>query len=165
MLNKSGKKLRREQIDRTLAESGLRHVQPPHQGWIRDIRDALGMSAQQLANRMGVSQPTVTNMEQAEVAGTVTLGSLQRAASAMRCRLIYAIVPDESLEEVLRSRALEVAERVYARVEHTMALESQAGDPILRQRRVSELADDLVRRLSRDLWLEPQSGNHPRPGG
>lgn len=160
MLNKNGKKIRREQIDRVLAESGIRHVQPPHHGWIRDVRDALGMSAQQLANRMGVSQPTVAKMEQAETSGAVTVGSLQRAAAAMRCRLVYAFVPDETLEEVLRSRALEVAERVYARVEHTMALESQAGDPSLRRKRVAEMADDLVQHLSRDLWLEPQSGGH-----
>lgn len=58
----------------------VKRAKIPECGWIRAIRDALGMTSQQLATRMGVTQPRITELEQAEAAGRVTLSSLQRAA-------------------------------------------------------------------------------------
>lgn len=156
MKSKTSKALRREQLDRSLRENDLRHLPQHKRGWIREVREALGMSAQQLALRMGVSQPTVAKMEKSEAAGTITLQSLKKAGDAMGCRFTYAFVPreQETLEALLRARATEVAARLLDRVEHTMALEAQGADREFRERRVRELADEMVRTLSRDLWQE-----------
>ena len=155
MLTKASKALRREQLDRSLTQSpGLRRLTQPKRGWIREVREILGLSAQQLAARMGVSQPTVAKMEQAEARGAVTLVSLTRAAEAMDCHLVYAFVPRSSFEEILQVRAFEVATRLLDRVGHTMSLEAHGPDAEFQARRVRELADELVRTLSRDLWEE-----------
>src|SRR3981081_63847 len=92
----------------------------PPKGWLRAIRDALGMTTAQLARRLGVSQPRIVELEQSEASGSVTLNTLQRAAEALGCRLIYALVPEQPLEETVRDRATLVAERQLASVEHTM---------------------------------------------
>ena len=86
----------------------------PDQGWIRTIRDALGMSSRQLAARMGVSQPAVSQLERSEVAGRIQLDSLRRAAAALDCELVYSLVPRASLEETLATRARALARRGLA---------------------------------------------------
>lgn len=158
VLTKKPFALRREQIDRALSHTfGLQHPPQPKRGWIRDAREILGLSAQQLAMRMGVSQPTVAKMEQSEIRGSITLASLRKAAEAMNCRFVYAFVPQTSFEDVLRNRAMEAASRLLGRVDHTMALEAQEPDESFRARRVQELADELVRTLSRELWQEGEN--------
>src|SRR4051812_40421450 len=82
----------------------------PPKGWLRAIRDALGMTTAQLARRLGVSQPRIVELEQSEVGGTVTLNTLQRAAEALGCRLVYVLVPERPLAEVVQERARRLAE-------------------------------------------------------
>ena len=86
----------------------------PDPGWIRTIRDALGMSSRQLAARMGLSQPAVSQLERSEVAGRIRLDSLRRAAAALECELVYALVPRVALEETLDTRARALARRDLA---------------------------------------------------
>lgn len=124
----------------------------PSKGWLRAVRDALGMTTSQLARRIGVSQPRITELEQAELSGSVTLNSLQRAADALGCRLVYVLVPDRPLADVVRDRAHLIAEKRLASVRHTMGLEDQAVDD---KRAIAELRKQLVEQLSRKparLW-------------
>jgi predicted DNA-binding mobile mystery protein A len=124
----------------------------PPKGWLRAIRDALGMTTAQFARRLGVSQPRIIELEKSELTGGVTLHTLQRAAEALGCRLVYALVPERPLAETVRDRANLVAERQLAPVEHTMRLEDQAvadtkAGAELRRRAI----EDLLRRPAR-LW-------------
>ncbi len=98
----------------------------PPKGWLRAIRDALGMTTAQYARRLGVSQPRIIELEQSEASGSVTLHTLQRAAEALGCRLVYALIPEKPLAETVRQRAELVAQRQLAAVEHTMRLEDQS---------------------------------------
>jgi predicted DNA-binding mobile mystery protein A len=126
----------------------------PPKGWIRAIRDALGMTTAQLAKRMHIAQPTLSAFEKREFEGTITLNSLEKAAQAMGCRLIYAIVPQESLEEITRGQAKKIAREMFSKIEHSMSLEKQeVTEP---DRRVQ--FENLVNRLIRDagrIWDEP----------
>jgi predicted DNA-binding mobile mystery protein A len=97
----------------------------PPKGWLRAIRDALGMTTAQLARRLGVSQPRIVELEQSEASGSVTLHTLQRAAEALGCRLVYVLVPERPLADVVRERAEFLAERQSAAVQHSMRLEDQ----------------------------------------
>jgi predicted DNA-binding mobile mystery protein A len=87
------RRLMRSQLEQTLSRfSALQGLQPPR-GWIRAIREALGMSGAQLAARLGVTPPRVTVLERDEVAGAVSLKTLRQAAEALDCVLVYALVP------------------------------------------------------------------------
>src|SRR6266567_3571094 len=76
-------------------------LRPPVRGWIKAIREALGMSSAQLAKRLKIKQPTVTAMEQSELKGTIQLATLRRIAAAMNCTLVYALVPNDPLETII----------------------------------------------------------------
>jgi predicted DNA-binding mobile mystery protein A len=117
----------------------LRETARPPKGWVRAIRDALGMTTAQLGQRLGVSQPRVVEIEQGEVSGSITLRTLQRAAEALGCRLVYTLIPDRPLEETVRQRAEQLAQEKLIAVEQTMRLEDQsvknkaASNEMLRQ--------------------------------
>src|ERR1700691_1294509 len=128
--------------------------QRPPKGWVRAIRDALGMTTSQLARRLGVSQPRVVELEQSEVRGSITLHSLQRAAEALGCRVVYALVPERPLAEIMQERAKRVADRQASAVEHTMRLENQVVRDRSAARKLREqIIEDLSRRPAR-LWDE-----------
>lgn len=128
--------------------------QRPPKGWLRAVRDALGMTTAQLGRRLGVSQPRIVELEQAEVGGKVTLHSLQRAAEALGCRFVYALVPEKPLAEIVRKRAEMIADRRSASVEHTMRLEDQAvPDRGAAHELRKQMIEDLLRRPAR-LWDE-----------
>lgn len=124
----------------------------PSRGWIRAIRDSLGMTASQLASRLGVSTPRVVVMEQGEVEGSLTLNSLQRAAEALNCTLIYAFVPNRSLDETVRARAVLIASERLAAVEHSMQLENQAVSPSEAKRHREQLIEQILHDETRRLW-------------
>jgi len=128
---------------------------PPPKGWLRAIRNALGMTTTQYARRLGVSQPRIIELEQSETHGSVTLHTLQRAAEALGCRLVYALVPEKPLANVVHERADLVARRQLASVEHTMRLEDQAvHDKKAREELQRQSVEELLRRPAR-LWDEP----------
>lgn len=142
------------QLDRKFAE--LRRLLPlaerPGRGWIRAIREALGMTTAQLARRIGVKQPRITELEQAEQAGKITLQSLERAAEALGCRVVYVLVPEKPLTDVLRQRASRLADKQLASVDQTMRLEAQAVPEQNTDARESLIAQ-MLRKPSR-LWDE-----------
>src|SRR3981081_1654363 len=98
----------------------------PPKGWIRAIRNALGMSGRQLAARLGVRPQSIDAMEKSEARGKISLETLQRAADALDCTLVYALAPKTSLEDSIQRRARRIAQHDLRRVAHSMALEDQA---------------------------------------
>jgi len=132
----------------------LLKTQRPPKGWLRAVRDALGMTTKQFARRLGVSQPRIVELEQSEASGTVTLNTLQRAAEALGCRLVYALVPEKPLADTVRERAELLAGQRQAAVEHTMRLEDQAVKDKRAARALHEqIIEDLLQRPAR-LWDE-----------
>ncbi len=126
----------------------------PPKGWVRALRDALGMTAVQLAERLGAVQSRITALEQAETNDAITLRSLRQAAEALDCTLVYALVPKRPIEDLLRDRATEVADEQLARTHHSMRLEDQALDP----RDLSAAREALINELVHDprrLWERP----------
>ena len=140
----------RRSLDRTLAPFRKAPRTPPSRGWIRALRDALGMTAEQLGERMGISQPSVQRLELSEAAGTIQLSSLRRAAAALECEVVYALVPRRGLQDSYDAAAKVVARRELGLIGHTMALEDQAvGDEEDEERLRRFIAEELD---PRDLW-------------
>ena len=128
---------------------------PPPRGWIRAIRDALGMTSTQLAERIGLDQSRIPRLERAEVEGAITLRSLRHVAEGLGCTVIYTLAPIRPLEETLRDRAGEIADRQIVRTHHTMKLENQAlGARELKAER-ERLIEALMAGNPRRLWDSP----------
>jgi predicted DNA-binding mobile mystery protein A len=126
--------------------------QPPKQGWLGEVRRALRMSTYQLAHRMGVSQSVAVHYEAGERDGSITLNTLRKAATALECDLVYALVPRVPLDELLKRRAHSLARKMVERTSHSMDLESQHVPKRESTRQVDELARDLLARRTTALW-------------
>lgn len=122
------RQLRLEQTDRALQPfAGTRSVSRPRRGWLRAVREALGITRQDVARAMRRFPQNVSFFEKSESADRITLQTLRRYAEAMDCQLVYAIVPKAgTLTEAVEERARKKAEKEVRAVEHTMALEDQA---------------------------------------
>jgi predicted DNA-binding mobile mystery protein A len=140
----------RRMLDERLGAIEFRIGPPPERGWVRTLRDALGMSATELAIRMKCTQSRVSRIELAEAGGSLHLSTLRRSAEALNCRLVYALVPDVSLEDiVMRQAYLKATEEL---VEDDF--EDRGGDPELVEEAMSEQLEVLTLNWvdRRGLW-------------
>jgi len=118
----------------------------PHTGWIRASREALGMNATQLARQLGINKSGIGRLEEAERTGSIKLDTLRRAAEAMDCSLVYAIVPNGTYEDIVGERARSAADTAVAQTLHAMTLENQTPDTGAAERIRAQAVDDLIRR-------------------
>lgn len=138
----------RRTLDRKIADAVI--PEPPVGGWIRAVREALGMNAVQMAARMGVTRQAVQQYERGELQGSIELATLRRTAEALGCRLAYAFVPASSFEDIVKDRARSVAGAELAAVDQTMLLEGQRVE----QEEVGEQLEERAAALigTRRLW-------------
>lgn len=141
----------RARLDERFAEFGAagRYL-PPARGWIKAVREALGMTTAQLAQRMGVRQPTIVGLERSEEKGSIELATLRRAAEALDCTLVYALVPNTPLGTTVRTRARAFLLRRRQPVEHTMLLEDQRVKDSVTDTQI----EDLLRDTNPSLFWE-----------
>jgi predicted DNA-binding mobile mystery protein A len=132
----------------------LRGLARPPKGWIRAIREALGMSAAALAGQLGVTAGAVTRLEQSEAADRIQLDTLRRAADALGCDLVYLLVPRRPLTTVVRERAGRLAHAQIAAVEQNMRLEDQATGATREME--DQLTEELIERGG--LWSQDDHG-------
>lgn len=139
------KNLRLKQLDRALEPyRAAREVPRPSMGWIRTIRQALGISSGELARGLGTSRQLPLQLEKGEAEDRITLKSLRATANALDCDLVYALVPRAgSMQELIENRARAEAKNRVLGVEHSMALENQAVG------RIDEAVEAETRRLVR----------------
>lgn len=126
----------------------------PEVGWVKTLRTAFNMTAEQLAKRLGLTRARIAQLENAEIHNAITLRSLQEAADAMGCELIYAIVPKASatLESIVKKRAAQIANERVASVAHSMSLEAQSVNADILKNQKEELSIRLVENLNKKLW-------------
>lgn len=107
-----------------------RPISRPVHGWLKAIRKALGLPAAAVADRLNVSVSTVQAYEKREKAETITLETLRRAAGALDCDLIVAMVPrnGKTFADLAAQNNPEIAH--LKATEHSMALEDQASNDL-----------------------------------
>ena len=147
------KKLAAKQLDAALKRlTPLKTLAVPGKGWVRAVRDAMGMSARQLADRMDVNQQRIARIEQDEKQGKLTLNTLQNAAEAMDCEFVYGLVPKESIERAIKKQACCVAAKRMSRSNQMMRLEQQELTNEEKKKVLDELVAEIVDTMPRYLW-------------
>ena len=124
----------------------------PRSGWVRAIRESLGMSAAAFARRLGMTPVGVRKLESAEASDAITLASLRKLAQALDCELQYALVPRNSLQQQVRDRAEMVARERLRPIAHSMALEDQAVQGPQNKLQLEVAIKDLIEGSRRELW-------------
>ena len=145
--------LRLEQLQASLDAFGvLRAKRFPARGWLKEIREALGLTERQQASRVGVTGAALHKSEQSEADERISLGQLRKMADHVDCDLVYALVPRKPLTEVVQRRAQQLANEEVRGVAHTMSLEDQRPTDERIQKQVARRSEELLRGKWSELW-------------
>jgi predicted DNA-binding mobile mystery protein A len=136
-----------------LSFASLRQVAIPPTGWIKAIRTAIGMSMQQLGNKLNVSKQGILDIEKREKDGSITIKSLKEIARVMDMQLVYGFIPnDGSLDVLIEKRATELATKIVLRTSNTMKLEDQGNSNKRIQKAIEERAVSIKNEMPKILW-------------
>jgi predicted DNA-binding mobile mystery protein A len=139
-----------EKLDRFTALSNL--VVPPI-GWIKAIRNGIGMSMEQLGKKLSITKQAVMDIEKREKEGAVTLKAMQELAKAMDMQFVYGFIPNAgSLDQMIEKRALEIAKTIVQRSSSTMKLEDQENSKERIEKAIKERAAEIINKTPKILW-------------
>ncbi len=144
------RKIRAKQMEKEL--TGMSKILRPTVGWIKTIRETLGMNTRQLGERCNVTSERIIRIEADEIDGKTTLATLEKVASAMNCRLVYALVPNDGFIEFIEKAALSKAESQFKQISHTMALEDQKVSDSSLKEQIAILKEELIRGNIKKVW-------------
>lgn len=119
----------------------------PEKGWIATMRLALGMSAEQVALRKGVSRNAVYQAERSEKEGSISLKQMEQLAAAMGGEFVYAIVPSAPIETLKHQQALRRAHSLSAQ---EPGFESWAPDE--QQDWIDDMTAQQLHDMPSDFW-------------
>ena len=131
----------------------LKEVSVPPKGWLHTIRTALRMSLRQLSSKISITPQSLRDMENREVAGTITLNTLRDVAHAMDMHLVYGFVSrHESLEQMIEKRAKELAMEIVMRTNNSMSLEDQQNSKERITQAIAQKTVEIKSDIPRYLW-------------
>jgi len=145
------KKLVREQVDKKLLR--LKALpEKPSIGWIKTLREALGMTAVQFGKRIGVRQSRITQIEKSEIEGNLKLATMEKIADGLGMKFVYGFVSQEGLEDIIRTQAKKLALQRMKTLDHTMRLELQNLSPSEKEKAIEDMVDRILIEGDKQLW-------------
>ena len=146
--------LLRQQLDAQINElRAFCSVQRPSKGWIKTIRQAIGISTKQIAKKLHMSQQAFSKIEHAEASMHITMKTLEKAAQALNCRLVYVLIPEKPLEEVVLKQMGKKVDEIIDNIHHSMALEDQSTNiDVLRQEKENLMASFKQKKNISFIW-------------
>ena len=151
-MSPQSRRLALTQFDEALSRYQPLKNAPPPRGRLQAIRKLLGMSAKQLGDRVGMTQSGIAQIEKSEAQGKATLSTLKKVAAGLDCTLVYALVPNSTLQDFVNRQARDVAARKITNVSHSMALESQSLEDDRTELQIRLLTDEILATLPRHMW-------------
>jgi len=150
-----GKKtLQLQQLNnKMLRLASLKEEIVPSTGWIKAIRTSIGMSMQQLGNKLNISKQGVLDIERREKDGSISIKSLREVAHVMDMKLVYGFIPlDGTLDALIEKKAKELAKQIVMRTAHTMQLEDQANSNERIEAAIRERTAAIQNEMPKILW-------------
>jgi predicted DNA-binding mobile mystery protein A len=125
----------------------------PSSGWVHAIRLSLGMSLKQLGRRMNITAQSVKEIEERERAGTISINGLRQFGKSLNLKFIYGFIPEkESISEMIKQRALEIAKEIVLRTSVNMSLEDQKISEKRLRKAIKEKALEIQQEMPKYLW-------------
>jgi len=146
-------KLKRRILDGKLSKfQPIEDFMNPEKGWIHEIRTALNMSNVQLASRLKITPSAISSFERSEQDGKISTDTLRKVAEAMKCKLVYAIVPETSLENIYDQQVLKVAGNILQKAAHSMELEQQGVGQAENKEQLKDIYNEINYTMSKKIW-------------
>lgn len=121
----------------------------PLQGWIKTIRELLGMTSVQFSKKLKVSQPRLAVIEKNEK--NLKLSTMEKIADELNCDFVYALVPRENVNDIIYNRAKQKALNIVAKVNNNMSLENQLSE---NKEILEDTIEYLLSKKATKIWDE-----------
>ena len=144
------RKIKAKQLEKSL--SSFSKILRPKKGWVRTMRETLGMNARQLGERCNVSAERIIKIEADELLGKPTIATLEKMAAAMNCRLVYGFIPNSDLIQLIEQTALTKAINQLKRTSHSMSLEDQETSNKALLEQADTLKEEMLRGNIKYIW-------------
>ncbi len=147
----------RRQIDKNLEKLNITNEikHPPKKGWIKIIREALGMTASQLSRRLKISPAAINKAEKNEKLGNISINTMKKFAEKLECEFVYFLIPKEgSILKTVEKKTLEYSIKINDQASHTMSLEEQSISHSERKMQLMEIYQELLTSNSNKIWEE-----------
>lgn len=132
---------------KTSSLSDAKNIVPKGVSWINTVREAIGMTAVQLAKRLGVTQPRIAKMEINEE--NLKLSTMKKVAQAMNCDFVYYFKPKTTFQDIVQIQAKKKAEEILLGINLNMALENQ---DIQTKEAVNDMVADFINGNTKRIW-------------
>jgi len=147
--------LARKHLNETLTRlAPMAAINVPGKGWIRAIRETLGLTGGQLARQLRTNKQRISRIEQDEIQGKLTLNTLRSVADALDCTLVYGLVPKQGLDETIKQRATQLAKKRISRSHTMMRLGTQEINEQEKSQVLHDLVSDIMDEMPKALWEE-----------
>lgn len=138
------------QIDRRVETvRSLKEKAFVREGWIKYMRNALGLTQTKLAKLVNLNSANIVQAEKREIEGNVSIATLKKMAQAMECEFVYAFVPNKKISEIIHDKAYDKAKKSLINADLHMKLENQGVEGELHEK-VERLAKKLIEKG--DVW-------------
>lgn len=125
----------------------------PSIGWVKTVRTSIGMSLEQLGEKLGITKQSAQNIEKREGNGSITIKALEEAARVLEMKLVYGFVPiDGSLEKLIEKKAKYLATEIVMRTSGNMKLEDQENSPERIRKAIEERTKEIMEEMPKKLW-------------
>ena len=82
------------------------------------------------------------------------MATLKKIAAALECEPYVVLVPREPLEAIVKKQALKSATKIVSHADTQMKLEAQGTGKGFKKQQIQELAEEIAKEMSRELWEE-----------
>lgn len=148
------KSLLMQQMESKMKElNALQNTAMPPTGWVKAVRNTLGVSLLQLGNKLKITKQSARSIELREKEKTITLKSLEEAANALDMKLVYGFVPkDGSLVNLIDRKANILAKTIVRRVAENMVLDAKNNSNERIQKAIVEKVQEIKNTMPKALW-------------
>jgi len=142
-----------KQLETKLLAVAANEQKFPKTGWLRTIRETLGLTLEQVGKRLGIGKMAVQMTEMSEQNKTIKLETLEKFADALDCQVYYYLVPKKSWSKQLEQSAEQLARKLIASSKLHMALENQTvNDQTITEEQIKLIKQELLMGKLSKLW-------------
>lgn len=118
---------------------------------IRRIREALGMTQLQLAERSNLQQSVIAEIEGGKRTD-LCLTTIAKLAGGLNCQSVVQIVPQKKIHELVDEKSTELARKIVAASSGSSAIELQMPKRSVINKEINEIKRDILEKHRSSLW-------------
>ncbi len=118
---------------------------------IKQIRTGLGMTQQQLAERSGLAQSMIAEIENGH-RENLTLPTIHKLARGLNCRFIPQLIAEKDIPVMREEQSDYVARKIVSISSGSSAIEMQFANKDAIEKQVEALKRELLEKRGSALW-------------